>query len=33
MYDLEPDGENGLLRVETPVVRAFRAAAENMTER
>jgi beta-galactosidase/beta-glucuronidase len=28
MYDLEPDGESGFLRIETPVVRAFRAAAE-----
>ena len=27
MYDLEPDGEGGFLRIETPVVRAFRAEA------
>jgi len=29
MYDLEPDGEGGFLRVETPVVREFRAAVES----
>jgi beta-glucosidase len=28
MYDLEPDGRGGFLRNETPVVRAFRTAAE-----
>jgi hypothetical protein len=30
LYDLEADGANGFLRVETPVVRAFRSAAENL---
>ena len=29
MYDLEPDGEGGFLRIETPVVREFRAAVES----
>jgi hypothetical protein len=29
IYDLEPDGGGGFLRVETPVVRAFRAAGES----
>jgi beta-glucosidase len=33
MYDLEPDGEGGFLRIETPVVQAFRTAVERMTER
>ena len=33
MYDLEPDGKGGFLRIETPVARAFRDAAERMTER
>jgi beta-glucosidase len=32
IYDLEPDGEGGFLRIETPLVRAFRTAAERMTE-
>ncbi len=31
MYDLEPHGEGGFLRIETPVVRAFRDAAERMS--
>ncbi len=33
MYDLEPDGRGGFLRIETPVVRAFRIAAERISER
>ena len=32
MYDLEPDGNGGFLRVETPVVRAFRTATERTSE-
>ena len=33
MYDLVPDGEGNFLRTETPVVGAFRAATERMSER
>ena len=33
MYDLVPDGEGNLLRTETPVVGAFRAATERKSER
>jgi len=33
MYDLEPDGRGGFLRIETPVVKAFRAATERTSER
>lgn len=29
IYDLEPDGEGGFLRIETPVVREFQAAAQS----
>jgi beta-glucosidase len=32
MYDLVPHGEGGFLRIETPVVQAFRTAVERMTE-
>jgi hypothetical protein len=32
LYDLEPDGEGAFLRVETPVVREFRATVERATE-
>jgi beta-glucosidase len=33
MYDLEPDGRGNFLRTETPVVGAFRAATERISER
>ena len=33
MYDLEPDGRGDFLRIETPVVGAFRAATERISER
>ena len=32
MYDLEPDGKGGFLRVETPVVRAFWTATKRTSE-
>jgi hypothetical protein len=32
MYDLEPDGKGGFLRVETPVVRALWTATERTSE-
>ena len=33
MYDLEPDGKGNFRRIETPVVRAFRAATERTSKR
>ena len=33
IYDLEPAGGGGFLRIETPVVRAFRTATERTSER
>ena len=33
MYDLEPDGRGSFLRIETPVVKAFRTATERSSER
>jgi beta-glucosidase len=33
IYDLKPDGRGGFLRIETPVVKAFRAATERTSER
>jgi beta-glucosidase len=33
MYDLEPDGRGGFLRIETPVAQAFRTEAERTLER